>query len=103
MTIVDVVVPAGGARLGETARWSQTPWSFQRRSSRLRCGRRGASNGSTSSIGGFDDDFLDPTCFRSDSLLGVPGLMDLYQRGRVTLVNAPGTALGQLVVGARLY
>ena len=24
-----------------------------------------------------DDDFLDPTCFRSDSLLGVPGLMDL--------------------------
>ena len=24
-----------------------------------------------------DDDFLDPTCFRSDSLLGVPGVMDL--------------------------
>ena len=40
-----------------------------------------------------DDDFLDPTCFRSDSLLGVPGLMDLYQRGRVTLVNAPGTGI----------
>ena len=40
-----------------------------------------------------DDDFLDPTCFRSDSLLGVPGLMDLYQRGRVTLVNAPGTGV----------
>ena len=29
-----------------------------------------------------DDDFLDPTCFRSDSLLGVPGVMDLYLRGR---------------------
>ena len=40
-----------------------------------------------------DDDFLDPTCFRSDSLLGVPGLMDLYQRGRVALVNAPGTGV----------
>ena len=40
-----------------------------------------------------DDDFLDPTCFRPDSLLGVPGLMDLYQRGRVTLVNAPGTGV----------
>ena len=40
-----------------------------------------------------DDDFLDPTCFRPDSLLGVPGLMALYQRGRVTLVNAPGTGV----------
>ena len=40
-----------------------------------------------------DDDFLDPTCFRSDSLLGVPGLMDLYRRGRVALVNAPGTGV----------
>ena len=40
-----------------------------------------------------DDDFLDPTCFRSDSLLGVPGLMDLYRRGRIALVNAPGTGV----------
>ena len=40
-----------------------------------------------------DDDFLDPACFRPDSLLGVPGLMDLYKRGRVTLVNAPGTGV----------
>ncbi|MCY4660950.1 MAG: circularly permuted type 2 ATP-grasp protein [Acidobacteria bacterium] len=40
-----------------------------------------------------DDDFLDPTCFRSDSLLGVPGIMELYQRGRVALVNAPGTGV----------
>ncbi len=40
-----------------------------------------------------DDDFLDPTCFRPGSMLGVPGLMDLYQRGRVTLVNAPGTGV----------
>ena len=40
-----------------------------------------------------DDDFLDPTCFRADSLLGVPGIMELYQRGRVALVNAPGTGV----------
>ena len=37
-----------------------------------------------------DDAFLDPLTFRFDSALGVPGLMDLYRAGRVTLVNAPG-------------
>jgi uncharacterized circularly permuted ATP-grasp superfamily protein len=37
-----------------------------------------------------DDAFLDPLTFRPDSALGVPGLMDLYRAGRVTLVNAPG-------------
>jgi uncharacterized circularly permuted ATP-grasp superfamily protein len=40
-----------------------------------------------------DDDFLDPECFRADSALGVPGLMDAYRRGNVTLVNAPGTGV----------
>lgn len=40
-----------------------------------------------------DDDFLDPTCFRADSVLGVPGLMDVYRAGRLTLVNAPGTGV----------
>jgi uncharacterized circularly permuted ATP-grasp superfamily protein len=40
-----------------------------------------------------DDDFLDPECFRSDSLLGVPGLMEVCRAGRVTLVNAPGTGV----------
>src|SRR6516162_3911928 len=37
-----------------------------------------------------DDDFLDPQCFRSDSMLGVPGLMRAYQKGNVALANAPG-------------
>jgi len=37
-----------------------------------------------------DDDFLDPQCFRPDSMLGVPGLMDVYQQGNVALANAPG-------------
>ena len=40
-----------------------------------------------------DDDFIDPREFRSDSLLGVPGLMDACRRGNVTLVNAPGTGV----------
>lgn len=37
-----------------------------------------------------DDAYLDPEFFRPDSLLGVPGLMRAYARGRVTLANAPG-------------
>ena len=41
-----------------------------------------------------DDDFLDPLTFRSDSFLGVPGLMDVYRAGRVGLANAPGTGIG---------
>jgi uncharacterized circularly permuted ATP-grasp superfamily protein len=40
-----------------------------------------------------DDTFLDPKCFRPDSMLGVPGLMDVYRKGRVTLANAPGTGV----------
>ena len=40
-----------------------------------------------------DDDFLDPLVFRSDSLLGVPGLLHAYRQGNVTLANAPGTGV----------
>ena len=40
-----------------------------------------------------DDDFIDPLVFRADSMLGVPGLMDAYKRGNVTLANAPGTGV----------
>ena len=40
-----------------------------------------------------DDDFLDPSVFRSDSVLGVPGLMDAYRAGNVALANAPGTGV----------
>ncbi|MGE4506181.1 MAG: circularly permuted type 2 ATP-grasp protein [Desulfovibrionaceae bacterium] len=39
------------------------------------------------------EDYLDPTVFRPDSLLGVPGIMEAYRRGNVTLVNAPGTGV----------
>jgi uncharacterized circularly permuted ATP-grasp superfamily protein len=40
-----------------------------------------------------DDTFLDPTVFRADSMLGVPGIMDVVRAGRVTLANAPGTGV----------
>ncbi|MEL7052572.1 MAG: circularly permuted type 2 ATP-grasp protein, partial [Cyanobacteria bacterium J06588_5] len=40
-----------------------------------------------------DDEFIDPTVFRSDSMLGVPGMMDVYRQGRVAIANAPGTGV----------
>lgn len=40
-----------------------------------------------------DDTFLDPSVFRADSMLGVPGLMDVYRAGRVSLANAPGNGI----------
>lgn len=40
-----------------------------------------------------DDDFIDPHTFRSDSSLGVPGLMDVYRNGRVAIANALGTGI----------
>jgi uncharacterized circularly permuted ATP-grasp superfamily protein len=40
-----------------------------------------------------DDLFIDPLVFRKDSMLGVPGLFLAYQKGNVTLINAPGTGV----------
>lgn len=40
-----------------------------------------------------DDDFLDPLSFRPDSALGVPGIMDVYRAGGITIANAPGTGI----------
>ena len=40
-----------------------------------------------------DDDFIDPLVFRSDSVLGVPGLIGAYKAGNVTLANAVGTGV----------
>jgi uncharacterized circularly permuted ATP-grasp superfamily protein len=40
-----------------------------------------------------DDDFLDPEAFRKDSMLGVPGLLEVYRKGHVALANAPGTGV----------
>ncbi|MEM9206410.1 MAG: circularly permuted type 2 ATP-grasp protein [Pseudomonadota bacterium] len=40
-----------------------------------------------------DDDFLDPLVFRSDSVIGVPGLLSAYRAGNVTITNAIGTGV----------
>ena len=40
-----------------------------------------------------DDDFLDSLCFRSESVLGVPGLMGVYRAGNVALANTPGSGV----------
>ena len=40
-----------------------------------------------------DDPFLDPTVFRADSVLGVPGLWRAYAAGNVTLANAVGNGV----------
>jgi len=39
------------------------------------------------------DDFLDPTVFRPDSMLGVAGLISAWRHGNVTLANAVGTGV----------
>jgi uncharacterized circularly permuted ATP-grasp superfamily protein len=40
-----------------------------------------------------DDDFLDPLTFRSDSTLGVPGVVNAYRAGQVALANSIGTGI----------
>jgi uncharacterized circularly permuted ATP-grasp superfamily protein len=40
-----------------------------------------------------DDDFLDPLVFRPGSMLGVPGLVNAYRAGTVSLANAIGTGI----------
>ena len=40
-----------------------------------------------------DDEYIDPLWFKEDSLLGVPGLMDVYRKGNITIANAPGTGI----------
>ncbi len=40
-----------------------------------------------------DDDYLDPLTFNPESLLGVPGIMDVYRAGGITIANAPGTGI----------
>jgi uncharacterized circularly permuted ATP-grasp superfamily protein len=40
-----------------------------------------------------NDDFIDTEVFRTDSQLGVPGLMRAYRKGNVSLANAVGTGV----------
>ncbi|WP_337840937.1 circularly permuted type 2 ATP-grasp protein [Rheinheimera sp.] len=40
-----------------------------------------------------DDVFIDPTVFRPDSALGVPGLIRAWAKGQVAIANAPGSGV----------
>jgi uncharacterized circularly permuted ATP-grasp superfamily protein len=40
-----------------------------------------------------DDEYLDPLSFNPNSALGVPGIMDVYRAGGITIANAPGTGI----------
>lgn len=40
-----------------------------------------------------DDEYLDPLNFNPESGLGVPGMMDVYRAGGITIANAPGTGI----------
>lgn len=40
-----------------------------------------------------DDAYLDPLTFNPASALGVPGIMDIYRAGGITIANAPGTGI----------
>jgi len=40
-----------------------------------------------------DDAYLDPLVFKKDSVLGVPGIFDVYRAGKLTIVNAPGAGI----------
>ncbi len=39
------------------------------------------------------DDYLDPLCFKPESLIGIPGVMNAYRAGNVALINAPGNGV----------
>ena len=39
------------------------------------------------------DDYLDPMTFREDSLIGIPHLMEIYKKGNVAIINAPGNGV----------
>lgn len=40
-----------------------------------------------------DDDYLDPDAFREDSMLGVRGLVEVYKKGNVAILNAIGNGV----------
>lgn len=39
------------------------------------------------------DEYLDPLTFVPESLIGIPGVMDAYRAGNVSLINAPGNGI----------
>ena len=45
-----------------------------------------------------DDEYLDPLNFKPESMLGVPGIMDVYRAGNITIANAPGTGIADKAI-----
>ena len=39
------------------------------------------------------DDYLDPMNFREDSVIGIPHIFDIYRKGNVAILNAPGNGV----------
>lgn len=39
------------------------------------------------------DEYLDPNTFLPESLIGIPGIMDVYKAGHVAIMNAPGNGV----------
>jgi uncharacterized circularly permuted ATP-grasp superfamily protein len=39
------------------------------------------------------DEYLDPMTFLAESLIGVPHIMDVYRKGNVAIINAPGNGV----------
>ena len=39
------------------------------------------------------DDYLDPMTFEEESVIGVPHVFDVYRKGNVALINAPGNGI----------
>ena len=39
------------------------------------------------------DEFLDPMTFKRESLIGIPHVYDIYRKGNVALMNAPGNGV----------
>lgn len=40
------------------------------------------------------DEYLDPFAFNPDSMIGVPGILNAYRAGNVSIINAPGNGVG---------
>ncbi len=40
-----------------------------------------------------DDTFLDPVAFNPLSMLGIPGIINSYKKGNISIANAPGTGV----------
>ncbi len=39
------------------------------------------------------DEYLDPMTFREESMIGIPHIFDVYRKGHVALINAPGNGV----------